>query len=74
MCFIDIFERSWQLRCQLSYFFHKQTVRIFCMKEHNWREHFMSEGRAVTQAIKVKILYIHYLYGVLFPSPYSVFL
>lgn len=38
------------------------------MKEQNWREHFMSEGRAVTQAIKEKVLYNHYLYGVLFPS------
>lgn len=73
MCIIDTFRRSWQLRCKLNYFFYKQTVRIFCMKEQNWRENFMSEGRAVTQNIKWKILCNHYLYDVLFPSLQPVF-
>lgn len=38
------------------------------MKEQNCREHFMSGGRAVSRAIKEKILHNNYLYRVLFPS------
>lgn len=69
MCIIDTFRKNWQSLCKLNYFFYKQTVRIFCMKEQNWREHFKSEGRAVTQTVKWKILCNHYLHDVLFPSP-----